>query len=395
MNRTLYKRNLLLFLAGAALIGAAGGMYETTFNNFVSDTFHLTADARGFLEFPRELPGFLTAVFAGMLFFLPETRIAAACGLAVAAGLFGMTLWGHRWGGMLIFLVIWSAGNHLMMPVRSSISLDLAAAGSQGKRLGMISSVGIGASVVGCGIVYVGMRWLTFDYRAIFVIAAVGALMAMVLFWCMRMPDAHLRRPKFIFRKRYWLYYVLAFLFGARKQIFITFGPWVLVRKFDQEAYIFAQLFIVASVLGIFFQPLLGHAIDRFGPRRVLMADAVCIILVCLGYGFSKKCGNDHCALWLLYVCFVGDRLLFGANMARQIYLANIVEKREHLAPTLSLGITINHAVSMTIPAIGGLIWMRFGHEWVFIGAAGVGVVMFIFASLIQLAEPARTPRNL
>ncbi|MBT3294233.1 MAG: MFS transporter [Verrucomicrobia bacterium] len=388
MNPRSYRHNLVLFLCGAALLGAAGGMYETTFNNFISDTFDLSAGARGFLEFPRELPGFLTALFAGLLFFLAETRIAAVCALMIAGGFFGMAFLGDRWAGMLGFMILWSVGMHLLMPIRSSLSLVLAEKGARGKRLGQIRSVGIGASVVGCGVVYIGMRFFGFDYRVIFVLAGIGALVALVLFARMRMPGAHLARPKFVLRKRYWLYYVLAALFGARKQIFITFGPWVLVRIFDQEAYVLAQLWIAASLIGIFFQPMLGHAIDRFGPRVVLMADAVCIIAVCLGYGFSSRIGNGA-ALWILYACFVGDQLLFGANMAREIYLAQLAESREHVAPTLSLGISINHAVSMSVPAVGGLIWMRFGHHWVFLGAAGVAMAMLFFSSLIRVPQEA------
>ena len=90
----------------------------------------------------------------------------------------------------------------------------------------------------------------------------------------MRLPNAHLQRPKFVWRGRYWLYYALAFLFGARKQVFITFGPWVLIRIFHQPAWIFAQLWIAAAILGVFFQPALGRAIDRFGERTVLLADS-------------------------------------------------------------------------------------------------------------------------
>ena len=152
------------------------------------------------------------------------------------------------------------------------------------------------------------------------------------------MPEAHLARPRFVFRRRYWLYYVLAMLFGARKQIFITFGPWVLVRIFNQPAYIFAKLWIVASLLGIVVQPLLGRAIDRFGERSILMIDSFLVFLVCAGYGLSHGIAWREGALWLLYVCFVMDLLLFGVNMARSTYLAKIAERPEDVAPTLTGG---------------------------------------------------------
>ncbi len=378
-----FRRNLTLFLLGAGLLGCAGGMFETTFNNFVSDTFQLGADARGYLEFPRELPGFLTALFAGMLFFLPETRVAAAAALGVAGGLAGLAVFGVRWVPMLMFMILWSTGTHLLMPLRASLSMALASKGARGRRLGEIRAVGIGASMVGCSIVWIGMKYLGAGYSLIFTIGSGAAVLAALAFYRMRMPGAHLRRSKFVWRKRYWLFYVLELLFGARKQIFITFGPWVLVRIFRQEAYIFAQLWLVASLLGLVLQPLIGRAVDRFGPRIVLMAAALCIIVVCCGYGFSHMIHDRTVALAVLFTCFVGDQLLFGANMAKEIYLAQIAETPADVAPTLSLGVTINHAVSMSVPALGGVVWMAYGHQYVFIGAAGVAVLIFVFSAML------------
>ena len=132
------------------------------------------------------------------------------------------------------------------------------------------------------------------------------------------------------------------------------------------------------------FQPALGRAIDRFGERKVLMVDSVLILSICMGYGFANHLGSPQLALWLLYACFVVDQLLFGVNMARDTYMSKIALKPEHVAPSLSLGITINHAVSMSVPSLGGLIWIRYGHSWVFVGAAGVAVLMVIFTSMVR-----------
>ena len=384
-------RNLALFLIGMAFLGASGGMMETTFNNYVSDIFNLSADARGFLEFPRELPGFLTALMAGLLFFLPETRIAGFSALAVGIGMLSLACIGTHWSAMLIFLAIWSSGSHLLMPIRSSISMELASKEHRGRRMGQISAAAIAASIVGCVIVWLAMRWLKASYQVIFVLGGTSALIASIFLFKMRMPNAHLQRPRFVWNRHYWLYYVLAFLFGARKQVFITFGPWVLIRIFHQPVWIFAQLWIAAAVLGIFFQPALGRAIDRLGERTVLMVDSLLILLVCLGYGFAHLLPSHTVALGLLYVCFVGDNLLFGVNMARDTYLSKIVLKQEDLAPTLSLGISINHAVSMSIPAVGGLLWVRYGHPAVFIATAGVAVLMGIFTSMVRIEKASKS----
>jgi hypothetical protein len=377
------RRNLKLFIAGVALQGVAAGIFEPTFNNYVNDVFALGADARGLLEFPRELPGFLTALLAGVLFFVAETRIAAFCALATGAGMIGLAWLGGTWHPMLICLTLWSIGVHLMMPIRSSLSMALAGESAKGQLMGRISSYSIAASIAGCAFVWLAMKYAGATYRLVFTVGGLAAAAGVVFFLGMRMPGAHLDRPKFVWHRSYWLYYVLQLLYGARKQIFITFGPWVLIKFFHQPAYIFAQLWIAASLLGIVFQPALGRAIDRLGERTIMIAEATLIIFVCLGYGFSDHVPVRTAALWLLYVCFVGDQLLFGANMARDIYLSKIAVRPEHIAPTLSLGITINHIVSMSLPLAGGMLWMAYGHTAVFIAATAIAVVMLGFSLLV------------
>ena len=378
---------LRLFLAGIMLVGVAAGIFETTFNNFLNDTFHISANARGYLEFPRELPGFLTAIFAGLLFFLPETMIAACCAVAIGLGMIGIAVWGESWMWMITFMIVWSSGMHLLMPIRSSVTMCLADSSQKGRLLGQVSGAGVAATLAGCVIVWVGMKYLDIGYSLTFVIGGISAIAGGVVFVFMRLPGAHLRRPSFVWNRKYWLFYVLAMLFGARKQIFITFGPWVLVKIFHQPAYIIAQLWMAAAVPGIFFNPALGRIIDRFGERKVLVMDSIFVFMVCMGYGLSHLIESPRTALWLLYVCYVTDSLLFGVNMARTTYLSKIVEKREDIAPTLSLGISINHAVSMSVPALGGIMWMKYGHSSVFMGAAVVALLMLFFSSFVAV-EP-------
>jgi predicted MFS family arabinose efflux permease len=227
--------------------------------------------------------------------------------------------------------------------------------------------------------------------KAIFLMGGVASLVAGGVLLAMRMPGAHLARTPLVWNRRYWIYYAISFLFGARKQLFITFGPWVLIKIFHQPAVIFAQLWMVASALGVLFQPLLGWAIDRLGERRVLMWDAGVIFLVCLGYGFAEHLGGGGGALWLLYGCFVIDQLLFGTGMARDIYLSKIALRKEDVAPTLSLGVSINHIVSMSIPWVGGWVWERYGYSKVFLGAAVVALATGCLANWIRVPDRQET----
>ena len=194
---------LKLFLAGIALLSITGGIGESIFNNFLSDTFNLSAGARGLLEFPRELPGLLVALFIGALFFLSETRIAAFSALCIGVGMLGIAIWGASWTVMLVFMLVWNAGTHMMMSIRSSIGMELAHAEHKGRRLGQIQGVGIAASIIGCAIVWILMKYVGAGYRAMFIIGGVVALLAAFVLFTMWMPNARLQRPKFVFRRQY------------------------------------------------------------------------------------------------------------------------------------------------------------------------------------------------
>lgn len=375
--------NLLLFLTGILLLGITGGIYETTFNNFLSDTFNMTADDRGLLELPREFPGFAVVFLTGLFFFLPETKIAALATFGVGAGLFGLAYMGTSWGWMIAFTVVWSTGVHTMMVMRSALSLGLAKQQQQGRRLGQVQGVNTAATIIGAGLVWLLLTYCTIDYALVFQIGGGLAILSGIVLWRMRMPGGNLTRPKFVWRKKYWLYYLMALTFGARKQVFITFAPWVLVKLYGQPAGVMAQLWIASAVLGIFFQPALGRLIDRLGEKAVLTFDSVMVALVCLGYGLSHLFSEPSAALWLLYACFVTDNLMFGTNMARTTYLTKIAARREDVSPTLSLGITLDHAVAMVLPFFAGMLWEQYGHETVFLGATGIAALMFLFTRFI------------
>lgn len=389
-RRRLHHANpqLLLFLAAIVFLGVANGIYETTFNNFLQDTFDLSAQARGHLEFPRELPGFLVAVLAGALFFLPETRVAAVATLTACCGMIGLATVGYKWPLMIASIVLWSAGVHVMMPLRQALGLSLAHPDRQGARLGQVAGFGTAAIVIGASFVWLGTEYFSASYRVLFWIAAGLVMLASVVFLRMHTTTGlSQRRPKFVFRQRYRLFYILSILFGARKQVFITFGPWVLVKVFQQSASTIAKLWITSSMLGVFINPRLGRAVDRFGERVILMADAVLLVGICLGYGFAESVLPGPWALRVLYMCFVLDQLLFAVGMARTTYLRKIAANEDDVTATLSLSVSIDHAVSMSLPSLGGLIWAKYGYPWVFVGAACVG--------LMTLWTTSRIPKDL
>ncbi|MGQ9732743.1 MAG: MFS transporter [Candidatus Zipacnadales bacterium] len=404
--RWLWKnhRQLMIFLLAVALGGLAGPLFDTTFNNFLNDTFEITAETRGQLEFPREMPGFLVTVSSGLLSALPETRVAAIAAFLAALGMAGLGSLGLQsvsralatlgsralWRAMLGFLCTHSTGIHLGMPVNRSISLSLSRERQEGRRLGQVSAIGVAASVAGAGVVWLLLGKLGLDYRVTFFVgAAAYALSALILLLMHRTVGSE-RRPRLTVHKRYWIFYILSVLAGARKQVFITFGPWVLIKVYGQDASVFAVLWMIGSVAGIFFQPLIGKLVDSWGERRVLMLDAIALIFICLGYGYADLLGLGTRTIWILYMCFVLDQLLFAVSMARATYLKKIAVSVDHVASSLALGVSLDHAMSMTIPTVGGRVWDRqgrHGYRQVFAGAAVLAAITLAFAGLVRVPE--------
>lgn len=396
--RELRRRHpqLLIFLLATAFFGLSSPNFDIVFNNYLNDTFHLGEVARGDLEFPRELPGFLVAVSAGLLFFMAETRISALAALVTAAGMIGLGLFGESYTAMMVLMMAWSAGTHLSMPVQGSIGLSLSRENQEGRRLGQIGAVSGAAYVVGCGIVWWLLRHYPKAYHVTFIVGGTGFALAAIVLLLMDPSVGSRSRPKIALHPRYWLYYVLSVLFGARKQVFLTFGPWVLVKVYGQPASIFAVLLLIGGGSGIVLRPLLGRLIDRVGERTVLMADALILVVICLGYGFGDRLGlGRHSTVHLLYVCYVLDQVVFATGMARSTYLKKIAVDPQHVASSLALGVSLDHATSMSIPRAGGRLWHAYGehgYRYVFLAAAGIAVVNLLFASLIRVPRSGREP---
>lgn len=392
------KTQLLLFFAAVACMAAAMGVHDSVFNNFLNDTFQLTADQRGWLEFPRELPGFLTVLMTGVLASLAVTRLAVVASAMFLGGLVGIALLGASYPMMVTMMMIASAGMHLLQPVGGSIALGLSEASNRGRRMGQMGSVGTAGTVFGTGTVLLLLDKSAPHYVQWFLVAAALGGAAGVIYACMHIPHLNRPRPRMVVRRRFSLYYLLEFVFGARKQIFLTFGPWVLIKVYGAAATSIAGLLMTAAIIGIFFQPVVGYLIDRFGERRIMILDGSLLVFVCLGYGYAFRSAlgwsgsTEHAlalALPVASACFVADNLLFALGSARAAYLSRLTDSPEEITSTLAMGVSINHIASMTIPAVAGYVWMTFGYERVF----AAGAVLAAGQALLALLVPRRGAR--
>lgn len=379
------SRELALFITASFAVGMAGSLVESTLNNFLNDTFTLNGFQRSFLEFPREFPGFIVLFVSAALWFLGSRRMGGLAMLFAALGIFLIGFSSASYTTMVVFLFIFSVGNHLFMPVASTIGMELAADGKTGRRLGQLNAIRNLAAIGGSFIVFIGFKYLHFTYQHSFTIAALIFIIAAVLMFLMK-PEKSAPPKTFLkLRKEYTLVYALAVLYGSRKQIFITFAPWVIVTIFHKPTQTIATLITIGGVIGILFQPILGKAIDRFGERVILSAEAVLLVFVCFGYGFSRSMFAENTAFIITCVCFLLDQVLMSVSMARSTYMKKIALQPADIQPALSASISIDHVFSIGVALLGGVIWNKFGFQYVFLLGVFIAIINFFVANRIRI----------
>jgi predicted MFS family arabinose efflux permease len=380
-------------LIATMFFGAAGGIIISILNNYLSEVHALDASARGWLEFPRELPGFLILFIAGaMLTVMRETKMGAIAMMVTAIGGLGLAWWAPNITWLVVFIIIWSLGDHIIFAVEGPIGLKLAKKGGEGRRLGHFGGFRNLGTIVGVGVIYLLSKWIGPRYDVFFTLMAIAALLAGILYLTLKIGKEDRPSRRLVYRKKYSIFYAISALFGIRKQIFFAFGTWVLVALHDVPLSTIALLYFISASVGVVLRPLLGDIIDWLGERVVLAADEILLILVCMSYAFASDLFAGNVALYVLYGAYILDNLLFALRIARTTYLQKIAEDPSHITPTISMGITIDHIVAMSLPVLSGYIWEAYGYRWVFILAAGIALVGFFVC--LQIRVPKELPQT-
>ena len=397
--KILANPRVALILLLAAIFGAYIGesIYGTVFNNYFNDVQRIGTDARGFLEFPRELPGVLSVFAVGALFFLKEIHIASVAALLLGIGIAAMALPAvtDNYAIVLLLVALASLGQHIMMVVVDAIVLHTSSPENRSIQLGQMRSLITLAGLAGAGLVCLNSSF-TFS----FLIAGGFCVAAAVLFLFVRddrFPEHKSLKERLVVRKKYSKYYWLEVFFGARKQVFITFGLWVMVYLLEKDTAYVAKLFLITNIIGVVFKPMVGKLIKSYGERRILVFDSICLFFVCLGYAFSLQIFSLPLATAVITCCFVLDNLLFAFGAARSTFLARIVDNKEELTPSLYTGMAINHVFSISAALVGGHIWTYSGsHVWVFLLAALLAICSgFVASGIPEAGIPAKMPEVL
>jgi predicted MFS family arabinose efflux permease len=381
-------KDLKRALFATLFFGAASGIFTATLNNYLAEIHHLGAEARGWLELPRELPGFLIMFVAGaMLTVFRETQMAAAAMLLTAVGALGLGYLAPAHAALVVFIIIWSLGDHIIFAVEGPIGLKLAKGGKEGRRLGQFGGARNLGTILGVGVIFVLARTLGDRFSLFYAIAACSALIAGALYAGLDVGRGDKPSRRLVYKKKYRLFYVISALFGIRKQIFLAFGAWVLVEIHGVSVSTIALLYFIAATLGVILRPLLGEVIDWLGERTVLAADELLLLGICLTYAFAGEIFSGSGVLFALYGAYILDIILFALRVARTTYLKKIADDPADITPTISMGITIDHAVAMTLPILSGYIWEAYGFQWVFILAGSIAFIGFFVCLRIRTPE--------
>jgi predicted MFS family arabinose efflux permease len=385
------ERDFLLFLISGVFLGIAQSVDGSTITNYLKEHIGMLILHRSALEFPRELPGLLVVLVIGALSFLGgDIRISVAANLLSAIGMLCLGIIPPHYAFVILVIFIYSMGQHIFMPLSGSIGMSFAESDGIGKILGRLSSVGNIAVVFSSAGLWALYKFAHLSFAAAFAIGAVAFLLSAILLAFIKPAQTVRIKNRFVYRKEYRLYYWLSMLYGARKQIFITFGPWVLVEVFKQPVATMTLLFFIVALIGIFVKPWVGHLIDKVGERAVLSTEAFLFFLTCLGYAFAEDLFRPSIAIAFIYICYVTDFTLDSVYMARVTYMKKIALKPEDVSPSLSLGTSLDHVVTLFLPILGGLAWYRGGpggYKYVFLGGAVVALLNFVSSRKIDIEQ--------
>jgi MFS family permease len=381
------------FLSVLVLSGVAYGLYRGIQDNYLAEIVHVSAFERGIVEFFREIPGLLVIFILAALYRFSEGRIFKIGICIMAAGICGLFLSGTGKIIVVANMVLFSFGEHIIMPVRSTISLDLAKRNQGGASLGItaaISNVGnIAGFVVVTALFFVFSR-LGFErtdllrFKSVFVLSGILMIGAVVTVLALRESPVRAERRRFYFARKFFKFYMLEVFYGARKQIFITFAPYVLILQYGADTSIISMLLAVCAVFGFVLSPLMGRLIDKLGYKIIMVADTLILVVVCLLYGFAHRLFPVHIAFIVVCVNYILDSIISLASMASNVYVQDIASGPEEITATLSTGVSVNHIISIIIALMGGWLWKTAGIEVLFSLSAVLGVINSLYAATIK-----------
>ncbi|WWE60241.1 MFS transporter [Parasalinivibrio latis] len=353
-------------------------VWNVLLNNFVVERAAFTGKEIGILQSLREVPGFLAFTAIYLLLFIREQRFALLFLAVMCAGV-AVTGWFPSVYGLYLTTLVMSVGFHYFETVNQSLTLQWVPKGESAAFMGRVLAWKGAASILAYGAVWMLMEVLGTSYNTVYMLFGLAGLVAVLALWVATpmFPQHHAQNKSLVLRKRYWLYYALTFMSGARRQIFIVFAGFMMVEKFGYSVGDISLLFIVNYLFNMVFAAKIGAWIGKVGERRALTVEYIGLIVVFVGYGLVDNA-------MLAGALYVVDHLFFALAIAIKTYFQKIADPKD-IASTAGVSFTINHIAAVVIPALLGMLWLVSPGAVFFIGAgfAGCSLVLSRFVPLI------------
>lgn len=370
-------RDLRLLALAVFCVYFGFGAYNATVVNFAVQLLHIQPFQQGVVEAFREVPGLLLVLVAALTMRMSESLLGSLALMLVSLGVaayYGI----HSFAALIIYSLVWSLGLHIWMTVQPSMVLSLADQNSKGRRLGQIAAVQSFGTILGMGLVLLIGKVI--GMRMTFAVAGVAILFGVVAAFFISRDIGHKEKPRLVWKRRYSLYYTLTFLEGCRKQVFMTFAIFALVRNYHTGVQMIAVLMIFNNLVNFTLAPKVGKLIDRIGERPVLAFCYAALIPVFIGYATVR---HAH----LLYVLYCLDNLFFLGSIGLNTYLHKIAEP-EDVMPSIAMGTSMNHIAAVAVPLIGGYLWSRFNYPVTFFGGTVVVAISVLCALRMKTPKP-------
>lgn len=384
-NGTRYKA---LFLS--LLLSAIGfGLYKGVLDNYMAEVVRMNEMDRGITEFFRELPGLLLVLVLAILYRSSAERIYKIGMVIMVMGMGMQALISPSKFLVVAAIFIYSLGEHIQLGMKNTLSLEYSGEGKGGRALGVQNSVYQIGNLVGyMAVIAVFAISASSIFRPVFAAAAVFMVAAMLAsFRLIGNSSTDKSKSRFYFRRKFRKYYMLEVFYGARKQVFFTFGPYVLILFYGADAGLISLLFAVSAIACFLLAPMVGKLIDRVGYKPVMIADTLILVIVCFFYGFAHHIFSMHTALIVCCVNYVLDSVISLASMASNVYVQDISDSKEEMRATISTGISVNHLITIFIALLGGWIWKVLGIETLFILSAVLGLCNSAYAATIKTSR--------
>jgi predicted MFS family arabinose efflux permease len=386
----LWRRPITYLFVTAMAMPIAFFTWFALLNNFVVEVADFDGADIGLLHTVREIPGFLAVGVIAIILFVREQVLGLVC-LALLGVATAFTAWFPSLGGLLTLTMLSSIGFHYYETVNQSLQLQWLPKDRAPQMLGWI--MGAASAVTLVVFILIVMMWETLNltYNVVFMTA--GMVTAAIAVFCMfaypQFKAPHRQVKKMILRKRYWLYYALQFMSGARRQIFMVFAGFMMVEKFGFEVHELTGLYLINLVINMVIAPFLGKAVAHFGERRTLIVEYIGLAVVFLAYGGIYWFGWGVALAATLYVI---DHILFSFALALKTYFQKIADPGD-IAPTAAVAFTINHIAAVFLPVVLGLLWVV-SPAAVFLLASGMAMVSLGLALLVpRHPEPGNETR--